>query len=79
MVEVEEDIEVPFSVIEKVPVFPGCTGNNIELRACFEEKMQAHLQKHFKYPEAASELNIYGRVFVFFLIDNKSSLFYVAY
>ena len=31
--------------------------------------MQEHLQKHFKYPEAATELNIQGRVFVFFLID----------
>jgi protein TonB len=24
--EVEEDIEVPFAVIERVPQFPGCTG-----------------------------------------------------
>ncbi|MDH7914087.1 energy transducer TonB [Winogradskyella sp. SYSU M77433] len=69
--EVEEDIEVPFAVIEKVPQFPGCTGTNAELRACFQQKMQEHLQKHFRYPEAASELNIQGRVFVFFLIDKN--------
>jgi protein TonB len=69
VVEVDDDIEVPFAVIEKVPQFPGCTGNNTELRACFQKKMQEHLQKHFKYPEAATELNIQGRVFVFFLID----------
>ncbi|MBU2929601.1 energy transducer TonB [Winogradskyella psychrotolerans] len=67
--EVEEDIEVPFALIEKVPQFPGCTGNNAELRACFERKIQEHLQKHFRYPEAAAELNIDGKVFVFFLID----------
>mgnify|MGYP003675355917 CR=1 FL=1 len=71
VVEVEEDIEVPFAVIEKVPVFPGCTGNNTELKACFQQKMQEHLQKNFNYPEAASELNIQGKVFVFFKIDKN--------
>ncbi len=45
--EVEEDIEVPFSVIERVPQFPGCVGTNAELKACFQRKMQEHLQKHF--------------------------------
>jgi len=67
--EVEEDVEVPFALIEKVPQFPGCKGNNAELKACFEKKMQAHLQKNFRYPEAASDLNIEGKVYVFFLID----------
>jgi len=69
--EVEEDIEVPFAVIEKVPRFPGCKGNNNELRACFQQKMQEHLQKNFRYPNAAAELDIQGRVFVFFLIDKN--------
>lgn len=72
--EVEEDIEVPFAVIERVPQFPGCTGNNKELKACFQQKMQEHLQKHFRYPETASELNIQGRVFVFFLIDKNGKV-----
>jgi protein TonB len=67
--EVEEDISVPFAVIEKVPIFPGCKGNNKELRLCFQEKMQNHLQEHFRYPEAAKDLDIQGRVFVFFEID----------
>lgn len=69
--EVEEDINVPFAVIEKVPQFPGCKGNNAELRACFQEKMQEHLLKHFRYPNAAAELNIQGKVFVFFVIDKN--------
>ena len=72
--EVEEDVEVPFAVIEKVPQFPGCTGNNAELKACFQRKMQEHLQKHFRYPDAAAELNIQGRVFVFFLIDKHGKV-----
>ncbi|WP_296382576.1 energy transducer TonB [Winogradskyella sp.] len=69
--EVEDDIEVPFAVIEQVPIFPGCTGNKAQLKACFQEKMQKHLQKHFNYPQTAAELNIQGRVFVFFLIDKN--------
>lgn len=74
VVDVEEDVEVPFAVIERVPQFPGCKGNNAELKACFQEKMQEHLQKHFRYPDAAAELNIQGRVFVFFLIDKYGNV-----
>ena len=72
--EVEEYIEVPFAVIEKVPQFPGCEGSNAELKACFQQKMQEHLQKHFRYPDAAAELNIQGRVFVYFLIDKYGNV-----
>lgn len=72
--EVEEDIEVPFAVIERVPQFPGCTGNNAELKACFQKKMQEHLQKNFRYPDAAADLNIHGKVYVFFLIDKNGKV-----
>ncbi|WP_179316847.1 energy transducer TonB [Winogradskyella undariae] len=72
--EVEEDVEVPFALIEKVPQFPGCKGTNAQLKACFEEKMQAHLQKNFRYPEAAADLNIQGKVYVFFLIDKTGKV-----
>ncbi|WP_115462405.1 energy transducer TonB [Winogradskyella aurantiaca] len=72
--EVEEDIEVPFAVIESVPVFPGCKGNNDQLRACFQRKMQEHLQKNFRYPEVAAEMGIKGKVFVFFLIDKNGNV-----
>lgn len=72
--DVEEDIEVPFAVIETVPRFPGCKGNNDELKACFQRKMQEHLQNNFRYPEAASELGIKGKVYVFFLIDKTGTV-----
>ena len=72
VVEEEEYIEVPFAVIEKVPVFPGCKGTtNMQLKQCFQEKMNAHLAKHFQYPETAMELGIHGRVYVMFVIDSK--------
>lgn len=67
--EFEEDIEVPFAVIENVLIFPGCKGNKQELKICFQRKMNEHLQKNFKYPKAAEERGISGKVYVFFLID----------
>jgi protein TonB len=61
--EIDEDIEVPFAVIEKVPIFPGCKGNNTELKACFQKKMQDHLLR-----------NIQVSVFVFFLIYKNGNV-----
>ncbi len=39
--------DVPFAIIEEVPVFPGCTGNREELKICFNKKMQKHFSKKF--------------------------------
>jgi protein TonB len=68
--EIDEYIEVPFAVIEKVPIFPGCKGStNSALKKCFQEKMNEHLMKNFEYPNVAMELGIHGRVIVIFVID----------
>ncbi|NCO62598.1 MAG: energy transducer TonB [Flavobacteriales bacterium] len=68
--DVEEDVEVPFAVIEDIPVFPGCeTGSKREKRACFQAKMEEHIAKNFHYPEQALDLGIQGKVFVIFVID----------
>ena len=68
--EVDEDVEVPFSVIEDVPVFPGCeNGSKTEKRNCFQLKMEEHVAKNFKYPEPALDLAIQGKVFIIFVID----------
>ncbi|MBJ6368524.1 energy transducer TonB [Snuella sedimenti] len=70
--EVTEDVEVPFAVLENVPVFPGCEGKTkSEIKACFQTKIQEHVRKHFKYPDSAVDLGIQGRVFVLFVIDSK--------
>lgn len=70
--EVDEDVEVAFAIIEDVPIFPGCEGlRKNKAKECFQEKMQAHVLKHFNYPQSALELGIQGRVSVVFVIDNK--------
>ena len=68
--EVEEEVTVPFAVVEKVPIYPGCTGKtNAELKKCFEQNIIAHVNKNFKFPELALELGINGKVFVMFNVD----------
>ncbi|WP_010517619.1 energy transducer TonB [Croceivirga radicis] len=69
--EVEEEISVPFAVIEDVPVFPGCENlaTNAERKACFNEMIQEHIKTNFKYPSTAIELGIQGRVYVQFEIN----------
>lgn len=70
--EVEEDVEVAFAVIEDVPIYPGCEGlSKNESKDCFQRKVQEHVVKNFRYPEAALELGIQGRVSVMFVIDSK--------
>lgn len=67
---VEEDVEVPFAVIEDIPVFPGCEDvAKSQRRDCFQHKMEEHITKYFTYPESALELGIQGKVFVVFIID----------
>lgn len=71
--EVEEDVDVPFAVIEDVPVFPGCEGAK-DKRACFNEMMQKHIAKNFRYPEIAQEMGVQGRVNVMFVIQKDGSI-----
>ena len=71
--EEEEEIVVPFAIIENAPVFPGCE-NAADKRQCFNEMMQKHIQKNFMYPKTAEELGIEGRVFVQFVIGQDGSI-----
>ncbi|PCE63237.1 energy transducer TonB [Sediminicola luteus] len=68
-----EDVEVPFSVIEDVPVFPGCEKES-DKKKCFNSMMQKHIRKHFRYPEIAQEMGIQGRVSVMFTIQKDGSI-----
>jgi protein TonB len=69
--EFEEDIEVPFAVIENVPVYPGCKGTgNDELKKCFQENITKHIIENFKYPGQAIELGLDGKVYVIFVINS---------
>jgi protein TonB len=74
--EVEEDIEVPFSVIENVPIFPGCDkGNNAQRRKCMSQKITKFVQRKFN-TDLAGDLGLSGRqrISVIFKIDQNGDV-----
>ncbi|WP_396633521.1 energy transducer TonB [Maribacter sp. R86514] len=73
VIEEEEEVKVIWSTIEEVPVFPGCE-NEKDKRACFNDMMQKHIRKNFRYPELAQEMNIEGRVNTTFMIKNDGTI-----
>ena len=73
-----EDVDVPFAVIEDVPIFPGCEGAK-DKRACFNEMIQKHIVKNFRYPEIAQEMGVQGRVNVMFTIQKDGSIGNIRY
>ena len=73
--EEEIDMDIPFAIIEDVPLFPGCENvAKSKRRDCFQDKMNQHIKKYFRYPEIAQEMGIQGRVFVQFLIQKDGSI-----
>lgn len=73
--EVEEDIDVPFAVIEDVPIYPGCEKvPKSQRRTCFQEQINKHIRKNFRYPEIAQEMGIQGRVYVQFVIAKDGAI-----
>lgn len=75
--EVEEIADVPFAVIENVPIYPGCEGmkNNNERKACMSEKIQEFVQRKFN-TDLGGQLGLSGvnRVIVQFKIDKNGNI-----
>ena len=62
-VEEEEEIaDVPFAVIEDVPIYPGCEskGNNEDKKKCMADNIMQFVQKNFN-TELANDLGLEGR------------------
>ena len=75
VLEEEVDVDVPFAIIEDVPLFPGCERvPKSDRRKCFQEQIQKHINKNFRYPEIAQEMGIQGRVFVQFMIGKDGNI-----
>lgn len=65
-----EIIELDF-----VPVFPGCENVSKEnQKNCFQQKLNAHVQKTFSYPPEAMDQNITGRVYINFIINKSGDI-----
>jgi protein TonB len=57
------------------PIFPGCEKvDKSQRRDCFQDKMNKHIRKNFRYPEIAQEMGIQGRVYVNFIIAKDGQI-----
>ena len=66
------------SMVCAAPFEPGCEGAS-DKRACFNEMMQKHIRKNFRYPEIAQEMGVQGRVNVMFTIQKDGSIGNIRY
>jgi protein TonB len=72
----EIDVEVDYKFVEQVPVFPGCKGNNEQLKKCMNKKIQRLVAKNFN-TEIAQDLGLSGervRIFTQFTIDKDGKI-----
>jgi beta-lactamase regulating signal transducer with metallopeptidase domain len=62
--------DVPFSIVERVPTFQGCTGTNTELKTCMSNKVSLFVQENFDV-KLAKSLGLSGiqKIYVAFKID----------
>lgn|SRR5690606_13290950 len=74
--EITKD-DVPYAVIENVPVYPGCEGNgNQELKDCMSSKISAFVNSNFRIKKIAS-LNLPPKLYrtaVQFKIDKQGNV-----
>ncbi len=76
---IEEEVivdDVPFAIIENAPIFPGCKGNNEELKKCFQESIDKHVSRNFDM-NLASDLGLEPgkkKIYVIFKIDKTGNI-----
>jgi hypothetical protein len=75
--QIGENVDVPFALIEKVPVFPGCddSASQEDLKKCMATKINEHVVNNFNI-KIAKELGLNGlnRIIVQFRIDSKGNI-----
>ena len=55
------------------PVWPGCEGSE-DVKACFNQQLSKHVQKHYKYPMNDNNEYVRGKVTVSFDIDENGKV-----
>ena len=72
-IDIPEDVDVPFILVENAPIFPGCE-NASDKRTCFNTEILKHIRKTFRYPEIAQEMGIQGKVYMHFIIQKDGNI-----
>ncbi|BAO55145.1 energy transducer TonB [Nonlabens marinus] len=74
---VETIADVPFAIIENVPIYPGCEGenNNADRKKCMQEKITRFVNKNFN-TGLANEIGLTGKqtISVQFKIDKSGNI-----
>ena len=80
--ETDEDVpdekevkNIPFALIEEVPVFPGCSGTRKEKSDCLNKSLQKHISENFN-ADVISELGLSPgkkKIWLVFRIDEKGN------
>ena len=72
----QKNKEVSFSVIEMVPVYPGCVGDNTALKKCMSKKISKHIAQKFNIGLANSLGLSPGkkRIIVLFIIGKTGEI-----
>ena len=74
---VEEIADVPFAIIENVPVYPGCEDqrNNADRKKCMQDKITRFVNKNFD-TGIANEVGLSGKqtISIQFKIDKKGDV-----
>lgn len=71
----DEELGVPFAVIDKVPTFPGCSGENTESKKCFNQSLVKFVQENFD-TKLAENLGLKGvqKIYVQFKIGKSGAI-----
>ena len=67
--DVKDLIELPFGTIQKVPTYPGCTGDNEALKKCFTQNIWQFVGAEFNTKLSNKEISGKQRIIVNFKID----------
>lgn len=74
--DIIKDVDIPFAIIDQIPVFPGCEDLSIkDQRSCMSKSISNHVAKNFN-TKLANELKLTGRqrINVIFKINNEGDV-----
>ncbi len=71
--EEQEVMDVPFAIIEEVPIFPGCSGTKQEKKNCLNRSIQKHVAENFNLKKMGTLELSPGKkkIYIQFLIDKN--------
>ncbi len=77
-IDIQEDMSVPFAVIDQVPIYPGCENlvDNAARKNCFSEKISLLVSENFNTKVVNNEMNLEAkqRITIQFKIDEKGNV-----